>query len=201
MSRVQRWAIALMTASGFAALGYQIVWTEQSALWLGHETAAVLAVVAAFFGGIAAGALAFSARIDRSAHPVRWYAACEAVIGLWGLALIFLMPRVSNVLLDVIGAQPTPLRHGLVVFGATFLLLLPAAAAMGATLPAMERIVGGLRAEGAPIAVLYASNTLGAVLGVLASALVLVPMWGLAWTAVACVVANLFCAGAALKVF
>jgi spermidine synthase len=47
-----------MVASGFAALGYQIVWTQQSALWLGHEAAAVLAVVAAFFGGLAVGALA-----------------------------------------------------------------------------------------------------------------------------------------------
>ena len=190
-----------MTASGFAALGYQIVWTQQSALWLGHETAAVLAVVGAFFGGIAAGALFFSARIEASTRPVRWYAACEAVIGLWSLALIFLMPIVSNLLLDLIGAQPTPLRHGSVVFGATFLLLLPATAAMGATLPAMERIVGCLGADGAPIAILYASNTFGAVLGVLVAAFVLVPNFGLATTAMACVIANLFCALAALKVF
>src|SRR5687767_1943462 len=130
-----------MTASGFAALGYQIVWTQQSALWLGHETAAVLAVVAAFFGGIATGSLGFGARIDASARPVRWYAACEAIIGLWSLALIFLMPRVSNLLLDFIGAQPSPVRHWSVVFGGTYLLLLPATAAMGATLPAMERIL------------------------------------------------------------
>jgi spermidine synthase len=199
--RAQRWAIVLMTASGFAALGYQIVWTQQSALWLGHETAAVLAVVGAFFGGVAAGALFFSARIEASALHVRWYAACEAVIGLWSLALIFLMPRVSNVLLDLIGAQPSPLRHGSVVFGATFFLLLPATAAMGATLPAMERIVGGLRASGAPIAILYASNTFGAVLGVIAAAFFLVPAIGLAYTAMACVIANLFCALTALKVF
>ncbi len=29
-------ALGLMVASGFAALGYQIVWTQQSPLWLGH---------------------------------------------------------------------------------------------------------------------------------------------------------------------
>ncbi len=45
-------AVALMLASGFAGLGYQIVWTQQSALWLGHEAAAMLAIVAAFFGGL-----------------------------------------------------------------------------------------------------------------------------------------------------
>jgi len=26
-----------MMASGFAAMGYEIVWTQQGALWLGHE--------------------------------------------------------------------------------------------------------------------------------------------------------------------
>ena len=33
-----RMALGLMVASGFAALGYQIVWTQQAALWLGHES-------------------------------------------------------------------------------------------------------------------------------------------------------------------
>ena len=62
-----------MVASGFAALGYQIVWTQQTALWLGHESAAVLAVVAAFFGGLALGALALGARRSQSRAPARWY--------------------------------------------------------------------------------------------------------------------------------
>src|SRR5512132_745148 len=95
----RRLALGLMTASGFAALGYQIVWTQQSALWLGHESAAVLAVVAAFFGGLAVGALVLSPRIDRSLAPARWYAGCEAVIGLWSVALAFLMPSATGWLL------------------------------------------------------------------------------------------------------
>ena len=72
-------------ASGFAGLGYQIVWTQQCALWLGHESAAVLAVVAAFFGGLALGALALGPRIERSPRPARWYAAAKRSIALWSL--------------------------------------------------------------------------------------------------------------------
>lgn len=97
-----------MVASGFAALGYQIVWTQQSALWLGHEAAAVLAVVAGFFGGLAVGALALGPRIDRSAKPAYWYAACEAVIGVWSLMLAFLMAPVTGWILDLTGVQPAP---------------------------------------------------------------------------------------------
>jgi len=100
-----------MAASGFAALGYQIVWTQQAAVWLGHEAAAVLAVVAAFFGGLAAGAWTLGSRIDRSLNPARWYAVCEAAIGAWSLALAFLMAPVTGWILDLIGAQPSPARQ------------------------------------------------------------------------------------------
>src|SRR5262245_45277834 len=97
----RRLALGLMVASGFAALAYQIVWTQQATIWLGHEAAAVLAVVAAFFSGLALGALALGPRIDASARPARWYAACEAVIGLWGVALAFLMTPLSKRLLEL----------------------------------------------------------------------------------------------------
>jgi spermidine synthase len=138
--RRRRAALILMTASGFAGLGYQIVWTQQCALWLGHEAAAVLAVVAAFFGGLAVGAFAFGARLAASRRPARWYAACELTIALWSVLLSAAMPAFSAWASRVTGAAPAPAWQWVVAFGGTFLLLLPATAAMGATLPAMERI-------------------------------------------------------------
>lgn len=177
-----------MAASGFAGLGYQIVWTQQFGLVLGHESAAVLAVVAAFFGGLSLGALALGSRIESSPRPLRWYAGCEAVIALWGCVLLVAMPMVSNATLDFIGPRATPLWHWTVAFGASFLLLLPATAAMGATMPAMARV--GTHG----VAPLYAANTLGAVAGVLVTALWLIPDLGLLRTAGLCVALNLACA-------
>ena len=193
-----RLALGLMVASGFAGLGYQVVWTQQNALWLGHESAAVLAVVAAFFGGLAVGALTLGARIERSAHPARWYAACEIATGLWGAALALLMAPMGGWLLDITGAQPSAAWQWSVAFVGTFVMLLPATAAMGATLPAIERTMAPLRERGASIAALYAGNTFGAVVGVLACAFWLVPEFGLATTAGVCVVLNLLCGCAAL---
>lgn len=196
------WApLLLMVASGFAGLGYQIVWTQQCALWLGHESAAVLAVVAAFFGGVAVGALTLGARIERSLRPVRWYAGCELVIALWSLFLIVAMPGWSAWMLTVTGAQPAPLWHWVVAFSGTFFLLLPATAAMGATLPAMERMTARVHSEGRSIAGLYAGNTCGAVLGVLVAAFWLVPAVGLAWSTMVCVGLNLMCGVMALVAF
>ncbi|WP_457427058.1 spermine/spermidine synthase domain-containing protein [Roseateles sp. P5_E7] len=181
-------ALALMAASGFAGLGYQVIWTQQFGLVLGHESAAVLAVVAAFFGGLSLGALLLGRRIEASDRPLRWYAGCEALIGLWGALLMAAMPAASNAALALIGPDATPAWHWSVAFGASFLLLLPATAAMGATLPAMARL-GTAR-----LAPLYAANTLGAVAGVLATAFWLIPELGLTRSAGLCVALNLGCA-------
>lgn len=185
---MNRLALALMAASGFAGLGYQIVWTQQLGLVLGHESAAVLAVVAAFFGGLSLGALLLGRRIEASASPLRWYAGCEALIGLWGLVLVAAMPAAGGAALELIGSDATPARQWCVAFGASLLLLLPATAAMGATLPAMARLAT------ARVAPLYAANTLGAVAGVLATAFWLIPGWGLTRSAGLCVALNLGCA-------
>jgi spermidine synthase len=200
-SAVRRLAFVLMLASGFAGLAYEIVWTQQSSLWLGHESAGVFAVTAGFFGGLAAGALILGARIDRSRTPGLWYAAAEAVIAVWSLALAFFFAPVTSWLLHTIGANPSPAWHWFVAFPGIFLLLLPATAAMGATLPAMERILGRMRKDGTSIAGLYAFNTLGAVLGVVGAAFVLIPGVGLVRTAGLCAVLNLLCAAVALKCF
>ncbi|MDH4390305.1 MAG: fused MFS/spermidine synthase [Aquabacterium sp.] len=191
-------ALVVMLASGFAGLGYQIVWTQQVAQWLGHDGAAVLAVVGGFFGGLAVGALAVSRHIDRSTHPARWYAGCELLIALWAAALVWLMAPASQVLMASIGAQPAATWPWLVALFGTFLLLLPATAAMGATLPALQRLLAGPGAPAAHIGWLYAGNTAGAVLGVLASAFWLVPWLGLSRTALVCAVLNLACAVVAL---
>ncbi len=192
-------AIVLMLASGFAGLGYQIAWTQQAAMWMGHDSAAMLAIVAAFFGGLSLGAWWSGRRVETNARPASWYAACEAIIGVWGLALMFLMPPASHALMSLIGPQPHPLWHGTVAFGGTFLLLLPSTAAMGATLPAMERLLGAVAAHPRPIALLYAANTLGAMSGVLLSAFVLVPRFGYTFTVSLCVALNLLCALAAWR--
>jgi spermidine synthase len=181
-------ALLVMAASGFAGLGYQVVWTQQLGLALGHEAAAVLAVVAAFFGGLSLGALLLGRRIEASARPARWYALCEAVIGLWGAVLMVAMPPASQAAMHWMGPAATPVWQWSVAFGLSFLLLLPATAAMGATLPAMARL-GTVR-----VAPLYAANTLGAVLGVLATAFWLIPAWGLTRSAGLCVGLNLACA-------
>jgi spermidine synthase len=196
-------ALLLMGLSGAAALGWQWVWTSQLGVVLGHEALAVLATMAAFFAGLALGALTLGQAIERSARPQHWYAGCEAMMALWGLTLCLAGPRLMAYGAAVIGPEPSALWHWSVAFLLPGLLLLPATAAMGATLPALERM---LRAElGGPqphdpaagaqgLSALYAANTLGAVTGVLLAVFWALPQWGVLRTGLGCAAINAGCA-------
>lgn len=179
--------------SGAAGLGYQMVWTRMLAVGLGHEIVAVLAVVAAFFAGVALGAWGLDARMGRSPRPGRWYAALEATIGLWSLALIALIPAANDLAASLIGIEPSALRHWGVAFLLPFALLLPATAAMGATLPAMERLVRRLPSGGHAVGGLYAANTAGAVAGTIVTTLWIAPTFGFTATLLLLAALNLIC--------
>src|SRR5262245_30980172 len=97
----------LLGLSGAAGLGLQLTWTRRFTLGLGHELPATLAVITAFFLGLAVGAWALDPRIRQSRDPVRWCAGLESVIGLWALATIPLVPAVNAMALQWIGLEPS----------------------------------------------------------------------------------------------
>ena len=86
--RSARWTFFLCySASGAAALLYEVTWTRVFTFELGHTVAAASTVLAAVMGGLAAGAwLAgrFPPPADRRLHT---YAALEIVIALLALVI------------------------------------------------------------------------------------------------------------------
>src|SRR5215208_2022101 len=77
----------LFTASGFAGLIYESLWTHYLKLFLGHAAYAQSLVLVALMGGMALGA-GLAARLStRIASPLAAYAAVEAALGV--LALLF----------------------------------------------------------------------------------------------------------------
>lgn len=191
----------IVVLSGIAGLGYQMAWSRMLAVSLGHEIVAVLAVVAAFFTGLALGAFVLNDIVRRSARPQLWYAALEFLIGGWALLLVLLIPHYNQWMPQLVGAEPGAVRQWALAFGGTLLLLLPATAAMGATLPAVERVCAGLRQRSDRVAGLYACNTFGAVLGTLLATFALVPALGLATTMMLFAAVNILCGVAVILAF
>jgi spermidine synthase len=188
----------LIFFSGAAGLSYEIVWTRMLATVLGHEIFAVLAVVAAFFSGLALGSWVLDRPIGAARYPGRWYAGLETAVGLWSLVLGAGFPLVAPAAAGLVGVDPGPFRQYAIAFLLPFLVLLPATFAMGGTLPAMERLFSRLRRDKRAVGGLYAANTFGAVAGTLAATFWASPAWGFRNTQLILAAVNLLCAAGAL---
>jgi spermidine synthase len=192
--------LVLFAVSGAAALIYEVVWTRLLTLHMGHGLAAASAVLAAFMGGLAAGAGA-AGRYAGTLPPRRaltLYAALEIAIAvlavLMPLLLITIRPLLAGAYAD---------GHG----GATFafvrltscvLLLCVPAACMGATFPIASRWIVRTAATAAQDAGgLYAANTLGAAAGAVMAGFALIPALGLRGTTFVGVALNLIAAAGA----
>ncbi|WP_247501398.1 spermidine synthase [Bradyrhizobium sp. 1] len=190
--------IPIVTASGFAGLGYEIVWTRQLSLALGTEMMAVLGVIAGFFGGLALGAFALDRLIRRATSPWRVYAVLEAVIAVWGLISVWLLPAAGRALPPLLGTEPSAALLWAGSLALPTLVLLPATMAMGGTLAALERMMRGTRGERRVTAGVYGANTAGALAGTLASTFFLIPALGFSGTLLCLAGVNAFCALGAL---
>ena len=175
----------LFTASGFAGLIYESLWTHYLKLFLGHAAYAQSLVLIVFMGGMAGGAALCARFSPRIANPLVAYAAVEAAVG--ALALVFhpLFVLLTDwgyaVALPAAGSDGAALAVKLVL---SCLLILPQSLLLGATFPLMS--AGLARAQpgraGESVAMLYFTNSIGAAAGVLASAFLLIAWVGLPGT-------------------
>jgi spermidine synthase len=188
--------VAAAALTGAAALGYELLWTRLLGLAFGHEQLGVLSVLAGFFAGLALGGALAHGRADSLRRPGRVFALLQLIAAAHALASPWLLGRIGGWLSTQLGPNPSPLWSLL----AATLLLLPATCAIGASLPlliAARRRIAGDDARG--VARIYAYDTFGATIGVLATVHLLLPRLGVVGTAVVASALGLAAAGFGLR--
>src|SRR5882672_10058888 len=129
----------LFTASGFAGLIYESIWTHYLKLYLGHAAYAQSLVLVVFMGGMAAGAAACGRFSARLASPLLAYALAEAAIGAAALVFHPLFLALTDwsyaSLLPALGGDTAALGAKLAV---SCVLILPPSLLLGATFPLMS---------------------------------------------------------------
>jgi spermidine synthase len=180
MRTLSRLVPSLLFVSGLSALVYQTVWMRELRLVFGASTLAGAAVLAIFMGGLGLGAAILGRRSDAHPHPLRFYGVLECGIAVSAALTPFLVDGVralyiasgGSVTLGSAGA--TLLRLAL----ASLVLAVPTFL-MGGTLSAAARAVTTDADAGRRrVALLYAANTAGAVMGVLLAGFVLLERYG-----------------------
>jgi spermidine synthase len=168
--------LLLFSASGCAALIYEVVWYQLLQLAIGSTSVSLGILLATFMGGLCIGSM-WIPRLKTDDHPLRLYAKLELGLAICAIVVQFAIPLLSRVYMT--GAEhglPGMLLRGLLAA----ICMLPPTILMGASLPA---IVRWIRASANGVAwwgYLYGGNTAGAVLGCLAAGFYLLRVYNMA---------------------
>jgi spermidine synthase len=192
--------LGLFFLSGVCGLVYEVVWARELTRVLGVTVHATATVLAAYMAGLALGSFVFGRRIDRARNPVRTYALLELAIGLSALTIPFAFD-LARALFASVGDAFGERSALLGVFRSLIALcvLLVPTFLMGGTVPAIARyLVERRESVGWNVALLYALNTLGGAVGVVATGFLLIPNLGLSATTHLAVAGNLLVAAVLL---
>jgi spermidine synthase len=193
--------LVVFTASGFAGLIYESIWSHYLKLFLGHAAYAQTLVLAIFMGGMALGAWACSRVAHRWRNLLFAYGVIEALVGAASLAFHPVFVATTDFAFDrAIPALEAPAAITAFKWLLGAALVLPQSVLLGMTFPLMT--AGVLRAQpersGRSIALLYFTNSLGAGVGVLASGFYFIPYVGLPGALTGAAVVNLTVGAAAV---
>jgi spermidine synthase len=186
--------------SGFAALAVEVLWLRLLSRLLGGSAQAIAAILIAYMGGLALGSALAARRADRLDRRgcLRSYVRLELLIWLVSSGLTLVLGELPVAFGGWLAGVPEGTPRFLVRLGGSVLVLLVPTTAMGATLPLAVR--AWAENSGASFlrgtALLYAANTLGAVMGALAAPFVLMPL-GVRAGALVAAVGSLIAAGIA----
>ncbi len=194
-ARCLPWLTILFVGSGCAALIYEIVWFQMLQFVIGSSAISLGVLLGTFMGGMCLGSLGLVRWISPRAHPLRVYAALELGIAVLGIAILFGTPVIG-------GLYATNVGHGLGGILWRGLLaavcLLPPTILMGATLPAIARLVDTTPAGVSWLAFFYSGNIAGGVCGCLLAGFYLLRVYDLALATCVAVAINVAVAVLAL---
>lgn len=166
-----------------ASFAYEIGWIRMLSLVMGSAAHSFEVMLSAFVLGLGIGAFLIRGKADESQGSIVRLAWIQGLMGLAALATLPLYPISFGAMASMVDGLPASdfgyLLFGLGRYGLAIVLMLPATILAGMTLPLITALLireGG--GEGA-IGRVYGINTLGSVVGVLLSGLVLLPTLGL----------------------
>jgi predicted membrane-bound spermidine synthase len=171
---------ALLT--GAASFFYEIGWIRMLSLVLGTTTQAFELMLSAFILGLALGGLWIRRRIDRLASPLRFAGHVQLLMGAFALLTVPLWGATFDVMaLMVERLSKTEEGYALFQLGSHVIALgvmLPATLMAGMTLPLFTFALLQRGCGERSIGRVYAANTIGAILGVLAAVHLVMPAVG-----------------------
>jgi len=193
-----RWFFVFFFFSGFCSLLYEVIWVRLGMAHFGVTTPVVSIFLSLFMAGLGLGswiAGRWMRNIENHSgkYPLRLYALAELLIGLSAWAVPVEMGWARNYLENYGSDLSASSLHYYWIAGLwSMFILLPWTTCMGATFPlAMAAIRKLSSASQRSFSFLYLANVLGAVVGALLPAFVLIEIFGFRGTMKLAAICNL----------
>lgn len=185
--------------AGFASLAYEVLWTRALLFHLGwFAVYAFTIILTTFLFGIAAGSAAYPVFFRKGRNLLVAFATIEIIIGIFGA----LSPIVFGGLFEIIQGLEARLpsdnwwRFIFARAGGSFAVMLVPTFLMGLAFPLASALYAKAgRGYGSTVGNIYASNTLGAILGSMTAGFLLLPSLGLARSMASVALINLVLGG------
>lgn len=175
--------------SGAAAMVLEVAWTRGLSLVLGSSVYAYASMLTAFLIGLASGAAAAVRFLTRrpSADPRRALTAALGAAGLLSFGTSYALQMLPRLFGEAYFRLNPPAEGWWIVqLVLASVVMFPTTFALGWVFPLVLQSVGGGRATvAAAVGRVYASNTLGTIVGAIAGGFLFVPTIGVARTVVA----------------
>lgn len=183
LATIATWGVGF---SGMIVMVYEVSWIRLLSTILGSSTYSFTLMLAAFITGIALGS-ALARRLARLGRPFLLFGIAQLAIGL---ALLVTLPLYARLPYFFLSLQSTLARtiggyriYELTKYLFALAIMIPATLASGAALPLAGDVAARLKRKvGLPIGQVWATNTLGTIVGALAGGLILLPWLGVRLT-------------------
>lgn len=180
----------LFTTTGFVGLIVEQIFEKLLGTVVGASTPAAATVLAAYFAGLTAGALAYARRFrPKIQNPIRVYAILEGGVALLLLLTLLLFEHLVQLSAPLFGAaRQSPLLLHIARFLVSSLVIIPPTFLMGASLPAIADSLALLRLPSRErlLTLFYAFNLGGAIVATVVGPYFLLPALGLDGTLALC---------------
>jgi len=176
VARAVFWGFAL---SGFAALGYEVVWTRLLSTLLSSTTTQSLSLIlVAYLVGLAAGGAVGAGMADRFVRLPALFGGLQLLLGLYGMASVVVLGGLPAIVrrLEALPSWGAHVGRQFVVASA---LILAPTFLMGLAFPLANRVhVRTPNRVGRRVGDVYAANTLSAIAGAALTGFALIPLLG-----------------------
>jgi predicted membrane-bound spermidine synthase len=180
--RLNRWLLTAAFLTGTASFMYELGWIRMLSLVLGSSTHSFELMLSAFIFGLAFGGLFVRRRIDRLKDPIAYVAYIMVAMGTLAALTLPAYNATFNFMAWFLGAYARTV-NGYVGFNLlsqliAALIMIPATFCAGMTLPLLTHELLRRGVGERAIGTIYSANTLGAIVGVLLTIQVLMPLIG-----------------------